>query len=166
MSIATEITRIQSDRDLLRTKAIELKLSTKADVDTISKAITTTSNLDDLASAFDSIANQGSVSTSVKEGETYTIPKGYHDGTGTVSGVAGGGNYSLQSKTVTPTKATSRLLPMRAITALVMLRSMPFPILIKMLRVLLLQQEMCLPEKLLSTRPASRSQVPCLIMVP
>ena len=45
MSIATEITRIQSDRDLLRTKAIELKLSTKADVDTISKAITTTSNL-------------------------------------------------------------------------------------------------------------------------
>ena len=91
MSIATEITRIQSDRDLLRTKAIELKLSTKADVDIVSKAITTTSNLDDLASAFDSIANQGSVSTSVKEGETYTIPKGYHDGTGTVSGVAGGG---------------------------------------------------------------------------
>lgn len=109
MSIATEITRIQSDRDLLRTKAIELKLSTKADVDTISKAITTTSNLDDLASAFDSIANQGSVSTSVKEGETYTIPKGYHDGTGTVSGVAGGGNYSLQSKTVTPTKANQQI---------------------------------------------------------
>lgn len=109
MSIATEITRIQSDRDLLRTKAIELKLSTKADVDTVSKAITTTSNLDDLASAFDSIANQGSVSTSVKEGETYTIPKGYHDGTGTVSGVAGGGNYSLQSKTVTPTKANQQI---------------------------------------------------------
>ncbi len=109
MSIATEITRIQSDRDLLRTKAIELKLSTKADVDTVSKAITTTSNLDDLASAFDSITNQGSVSTSVKEGETYTIPKGYHDGTGTVSGVAGGGNYSLQSKTVTPTKANQQI---------------------------------------------------------
>lgn len=67
MSIATEITRIQSDRDLLRTKAIELKLSTKADVDTVSKAITTTSNLDDLASAFDSITNQGSVSTSVRK---------------------------------------------------------------------------------------------------
>ena len=109
MSIATEITRIQSDRDLLRTKAIELKLSTKADVDTISKAITTTSNLDDIASAYDSITNQGSVSTSVKEGETYTIPKGYHDGTGTVSGVAGGGNYSLQSKTVTPTKANQQI---------------------------------------------------------
>lgn len=109
MSIATEITRIQSDRDQLRTKAIELKLSTKADVDTISKAITNTSNLDELASAFDSITNQGSVSTSVKEGETYTIPKGYHDGTGTVSGVAGGGNYNLQSKTVTPTKANQQI---------------------------------------------------------
>lgn len=109
MSIATEITRIQSDRDQLRTKAIELKLSTKADVDTISKAITNTSNLDDIASAFDSITNQGSVSTSVKEGETYTIPKGYHDGTGTVSGVAGGGNYNLQSKTVTPTKANQQI---------------------------------------------------------
>ena len=45
MSIATEITRIQSDRDQLRTKALELKLSTKADVDTVSKAITNTSNL-------------------------------------------------------------------------------------------------------------------------
>lgn len=109
MSIATEITRIQSDRDQLRTKALELKLSTKADVDTVSKAITTTSNLDDLASAFDSITNQGSVSASVKEGETYTIPQGYHDGTGTVSGIAGGGNYSLQSKTVTPTKANQQI---------------------------------------------------------
>lgn len=109
MDIASQITRIQSDRDQLRTKAIELKLSTKADVDTVSKAITNTSNLDDIASAFDSIEDQGSVSAQVKEGETFNIPKGYHDGTGTVSGVSGGGNYKLQSKTVTPTKANQQI---------------------------------------------------------
>lgn len=111
MNIASQITRIQSDRDQLRTKAIELKLSTKPGVDTPAKAITNTSNLDEVASAFDSIEDQGSISAQVKEGETYTIPKGYHDGTGTISGVAGGGNYSLQSKTVTPTKANQQITP-------------------------------------------------------
>ena len=38
----------------------------------------------------------------------YTIPKGYHNGAGTVSGVGGGGNYTLQSKSnpaITPTKS-------------------------------------------------------------
>lgn len=59
MNIASQITRIQSDRDQLRTKAIELKLSTKPGVDTPAKAITNTSNLDEVASAFDSIEDQG-----------------------------------------------------------------------------------------------------------
>ena len=39
------------------------------------------------------------------------IPAGYHNGSGTVSGVSGGGNYSLQSKTVTPTKAQQPITP-------------------------------------------------------
>lgn len=60
--------------------------------------------IDVLATAVEGITNVGGVSVEVKEGETYTIPKGYHNGAGTVSGVAGGGNYTLQSKTVTPTK--------------------------------------------------------------
>jgi len=47
----------------------------------------------------------------VQEGDTFTIPAGYHDGTGTVSGVAGGGNYSLQSKSVTPTKNQQNVTP-------------------------------------------------------
>lgn len=64
-----------------------------------------TDNLDKLADAIDGIKDNGAVSASVAEGATYTIPKGYHNGSGTVSGVAGGGNYSLQSKTVTPTKS-------------------------------------------------------------
>lgn len=47
----------------------------------------------------------------VQEGDTYTIPKGYHNGSGTVSGVAGGGNYNLQSKSVTPTKVQQNVTP-------------------------------------------------------
>ena len=47
----------------------------------------------------------------MQEGETYTIPKGYHNGSGTVKGVAGGGNYNLQSKTVTPTKSQQNVAP-------------------------------------------------------
>lgn len=92
MSIQTEISRIQSARDTLRTKAIELGIAQE------------NAKLDALATAFDDIANNGSVSATVQEGDTYTIPKGYHDGSGTVSGVAGGGNYTLQSKKVTPSK--------------------------------------------------------------
>lgn len=61
--------------------------------------------MDELATAVDGIENKGAISATVQEGETYAIPKGYHNGSGTVSGVAGGGNYNLQSKTVTPTKA-------------------------------------------------------------
>ncbi len=92
MSIATELSRIQTDRNTIRTKLVELGLASS------------TANLDALATAIEGIVKQGAVSVSIKEGETYTIPAGYHPGTGTVSAVAGGGNYSLQSKTVTPTK--------------------------------------------------------------
>jgi hypothetical protein len=47
----------------------------------------------------------------VQEGDTYTIPAGYHNGNGTVSGVAGGGNYKLQAKTATPTKKQQNIAP-------------------------------------------------------
>lgn len=99
MSISTEITRIQSARNKIRTKLVELGL------------VTTTDKLDILASAIEGIINRGAVSAQVQEGDTYTIPKGYHNGSGTVSGVSGGGNYSLQSKTVTPTKQQQNVTP-------------------------------------------------------
>lgn len=99
MSIQTELSRIQTARDTLRTKAVELKISAG------------TEKLDELAEDYGGITNQGGVSAQVKEGETYTIPKGYHDGTGTVSGVAGGGNYNLQSKQATPTKKPQQITP-------------------------------------------------------
>ncbi len=98
-NIATQISRIQTDRDTIRNKMVELGLAQSND------------NLDKLATAVSSIENKGSVSATVQEGDTYTIPKGYHDGSGTVSGVAGGGNYSLQSKKVTPTKSQQSITP-------------------------------------------------------
>lgn len=99
MSTATEITRLQTARNTIRDKLIEFGLATS------------TAKLDALATAVDGIENKGAISASVQEGDTYTIPKGYHNGSGTVSGVAGGGNYSLQSKTITPTKSQQSVTP-------------------------------------------------------
>ena len=99
MSISTEITRIQTARNTLRAKAVNLGIGLATD------------KLDDLATEYDGIENNGAVSAEVKEGETYTIPKGYHNGSGTVSGVAGGGNYKLQSKSVDPTKSQQNITP-------------------------------------------------------
>ena len=99
MSVATEISRIQTARNKLRTKAVDLGIGTSTD------------NLTQLANEYDGIVNRGSVSAQVQEGDTYTIPAGYHDGSGTVSGVSGGGNYTLQSKSVTPTKAQQSVAP-------------------------------------------------------
>ena len=94
MSIATEISRIQSARNTLRTKAVDLGIATSTD------------KIDTIADAFDGITNRGAVQATVQEGDTYTIPAGYHNGSGTVSGVSGGGNYTLQSKgPITPTKS-------------------------------------------------------------
>ena len=99
MSIATEISRIQTDRNTIRAKLVELGMATNTD------------NLDRLAAAIEGLVNQGAVSVTVQEGDTYTIPAGYHNGSGTVSGVAGGGNYTLQSKTATPTKKQQSITP-------------------------------------------------------
>lgn len=98
-NIATQITRITNDRNTIRNKVVDFGLAEP------------TANLDALATAIDSIVNQGAVSAQVQEGSTYTIPKGYHNGSGTVSGVAGGGNYNLQSKSVTPTKQQQSVTP-------------------------------------------------------
>lgn len=99
MSTQTEITRIQTARNKIRSWLVSLGLATS------------TAKLDALATAVESIENRGAVSATVKEGDTYTIPKGYHNGSGTVSGVGGGGNYNLQSKTVTPTKSQQSITP-------------------------------------------------------
>lgn len=99
MSISTEISRIQTNRNTIRAKLVELGMATS------------TANLDVLAEAIEGIVNRGAVSVTVQEGDTYTIPAGYHNGSGTVSGVSGGGNYNLQSKTATPTKKQQSITP-------------------------------------------------------
>ena len=98
-TISDEILRIQTDRNTIRTKLVSMGLATSAD------------NLDTLATAVSGIVDRGAVDAEVKEGETYTIPAGYHNGSGTVTGVAGGGNYSLQAKTATPTKQQQSITP-------------------------------------------------------
>lgn len=99
MSTQLEITRLQTARNTIRTKLVDLGLATS------------TAKLDALATAVDGIDNRGAVQANVQEGDTYTIPKGYHNGNGTVSGVAGGGNYTLQAKSITPTKSQQNVAP-------------------------------------------------------
>ena len=99
MSVATYISSIETSRNTIRNKLIELGMAASTD------------KLDKLATAIEGLINQGAVSVTVQEGDTYTIPAGYHNGNGTVSGVAGGGNYTLQNKTVTPTKKQQSVAP-------------------------------------------------------
>ena len=93
MSTSTEIARLQTSRNTIRSKFVELGIANSVD------------KLDALATAASGIENRGAVNANVTEGTSFTIPKGYHNGSGVVTGVAGGGNYNLQEKTVTPTKA-------------------------------------------------------------
>lgn len=99
MSIELEIGRIQTARNKIRTKLNTMGLAQA------------TSTIDECASAVESIKDNGAVSAQIKEGDTYTIPKGYHNGSGTVSGVKGGGDYNLQSKTAVPTKSQQNVTP-------------------------------------------------------
>lgn len=99
MSVSTSIASIEASRNAIRNKLVELGMAQSGD------------KLEKLALAIENIINQGAVSVTVKEGDTYTIPKGYHNGSGTVSGVGGGGNYVLQSKTATPTKSQQNITP-------------------------------------------------------
>lgn len=103
MSIATEISRIQSNKATIRAKLVELGIATNTD------------NLDKLAAAIESLVNQGAVSVTVTEGKTYTIPAGYHNGSGTVTAVSDAEGdaemYKLQSKSATPTKRQQSITP-------------------------------------------------------
>lgn len=116
MSIASEISRIQGLRDDLRTKLISLSL------------VQSSADLEDCVTAVEGIANNGAVTGNISTvAQVYTIPVGYHNGSGTVQilsteqakiiagniksgvvilGVTGtyaGEPVVLQDKTVTPT---------------------------------------------------------------
>ena len=96
--ISTYIEKHTASRNTIRDKLIELGLAQSGD------------KLETLAAAIEDIVSHGAVSVTIKEGDTYTIEPGYHTG-GTVSAVAGGGNYTLQAKSVTPTKKQQTIAP-------------------------------------------------------
>ena len=96
---AQNLERIISARDALRIVAADFGIA-------LSDA-----QLMELSEAFGSIVNRGTISAEIKEGESYSIQRGYYKG-GTVRSVSGGGNYTLQSKgTVTPTKSKQTITP-------------------------------------------------------
>ena len=103
MSISTEISRIQSDKNTIRAKLVELGMATNTD------------NLDRLAASIDSLVNQGAVSVEILEGTSYTIPAGYHNGSGTVKALTDvtgeAETYKTQTKIATPTKKQQSVTP-------------------------------------------------------
>lgn len=103
MSIAQEIARIRSDKSKIANKLAALKLAES------------TANLTTLADAIDGISNNGSVTATVKQGESYTIPRGYHNGSGVVIGLDNpeedASKYLLQPKTVDPLKSEQSITP-------------------------------------------------------
>ena len=103
MSISTQLSRIQANRNTIRAKLVELGMATSVD------------KLDALASAIEGIVNRGAVSVEILEGTTYTIPAGYHNGSGVVKAITDTEGetekYKTQSKTVTPTKKQQSVTP-------------------------------------------------------
>ena len=103
MSVATELSRIQANRNTIRAKLVELGMATSVD------------KLDALASAIEGIVNRGAVSVEILEGTTYTIPAGYHNGSGVVKAITDTEGetekYKTQAKTVTPTKKQQSVTP-------------------------------------------------------
>lgn len=91
MSISTQLDRIRADKSKIRNKLVALGLATSTD------------NLDKLATAVDEITHHTNIQAEVLEGSTYTIPKGYHNGSGVViakTDVEGDySRYVLQAKT-------------------------------------------------------------------
>lgn len=93
ITTAQNLERIISARDVLRTTAVNFGIA-------LSDA-----ELAELAEAFGTIINRGTVNVQIKEGESYSILRGYYPG-GTVKAISDGSDYTLQAKgEVTPTKS-------------------------------------------------------------
>lgn len=93
MSILTDLTRLQTSRDRIRAKLVTLGL------------VSDTAKLDVCATAVEGIAKNVKVEKVLTTTEkSYVIPKGFHDGTSTVSIVT-------ETKEVTPSKSAQTITP-------------------------------------------------------
>ena len=95
MSTATQIERLTTARNTIRTKLVDLGLSESTDL------------LDALAEDISNIANNGAVSQTLDATtgkQSYTVPAGYHNGSGSVS-------ITLEQKSATPTKSEQTVTP-------------------------------------------------------
>ncbi len=103
MSVSTYIASIEASRNSIRNKLVELGMAQSND------------KLDVLAQAIADIVNQGAVSVEIKEGTSYTVPAGYHNGSGTIKAISDAAgdaeSYKTQAKTVTPTKKQQSVTP-------------------------------------------------------
>lgn len=115
-TIEAKYLRIANARDTIRAKLVELGIAESS------------MHLDALAAIIADIVNQGAVSVQIQEGQTYTIPAGFHNGSGTVSGITGGGEYKLEpTKTVTPTKSQQNVTPSDGFYGLEGVTVLPIP---------------------------------------
>ena len=122
--VRIQIERLQGEKEALRTKLVGMGLAKSSD------------DLEACVTAVEGIADNGAVSGNIRAvAEQYSVPAGYHNGTGkvqiasteqakiiagniksgvTILGVAGsyaGEGVDLQEKTVTPTKAQQSITP-------------------------------------------------------
>lgn len=119
-NITEKIENILRSKQTLNAKLVELGIATETD------------NLSSMVSkANTSIVNQGAVQLSVKEGQSITIPKGYHNGSGTVTAlsdvVSDEQKYNRQAKTATPTKEQQNITPDEGYYALSSVTINPIP---------------------------------------
>ena len=93
MSIASEISRLQTARNTIRGKMVDFGLGASTD------------KFDDLADEIDDIANRGAVSQTLDSTtQSYTVPAGYHNGAGSVQ-------ITTEETSATPTQATQIIVP-------------------------------------------------------
>ena len=95
MSTASQIERLTSARNTIRTKLVSLGLAESTDL------------LDALATAISGITDNGAVSESLDattDNQSYTVPQGWHNGSGTVT-------ITLEQKSATPTKSSQTITP-------------------------------------------------------